>query len=120
LLSWSDGIPTSAVANSRTGIFVKGLNNGFQIKISAETVSRTLKVYAGVYKGTAKFEALSGGGIASYTNTDLNNPNTTSNGVYTLIYRAASSGQTLSVKYTLLSRYDSFGNVTLETATLSP
>jgi len=121
LFSWSDGLPTASTVNTRTGIFVRGLSNGFQIIVSAKTFSKTLKVYVGLYKGQAKLEAtLSDGSAPTYTNTSLNSPSKTSNGVYTLKYKAASSGQTLSVKYTLLSRYDYSGNVTLEAATLAP
>jgi len=119
--TWSDGVPTPSVLNTKTGIFTKGLNNGFQINVSADTVSRTLKVYVGLYKGRAKLEAtLSDASAPLYTDSSLNSPSTTNNGVYTVSYRAASDGQALSVKYTLLSKYDSFGNVTLEAATLGP
>jgi hypothetical protein len=41
-------------------------------------------------------------------------------GVYTINFRAASAGQQLVVRWTVAASFNSFGNVTLQAATLSP
>jgi hypothetical protein len=61
---------------------------------------------------------LSDASAPAYTDSSLDGSSGTKNGVYALYYRAASSGQTLTVKYTAIKTYDPSGNVTLEAATL--
>jgi hypothetical protein len=47
--SWSDGTPAASATNSTTGVFIYGVNNGFQIQVTADTTPRRLKVYVGLY-----------------------------------------------------------------------
>jgi chitodextrinase len=118
--SWSDGTPTASATATKTGILALGVNNGFQITGPADTAQRTLKVHVGVWTGRGKFEVrLSDGSAPSYTDTSLVNTTGARTGVYTLLYSAASGGQTLIIKYTLLNSYSSNGNVTLEATTLA-
>ena len=118
--SWSNGTPTATATNTRTGIRVQGLNNGFQITVPADLATRTLRLYVGLWRAQAKLEAtLSDGSASTYLNTNFFNQYQTANGVYTLTFSAASAGQTLTVKYTLKTSYDTSGNVTLEAATLA-
>jgi chitodextrinase len=118
--SWSDGTPTASATATKTGILALGVSNGFQITGPADTTQRTLKVHVGVWTGQGKFEVrLSDGSAPSYTDTSLVNTTGARTGVYTLVYSAASSGRTLTIKYTLLNSYSSNGNVTLEAATLA-
>jgi len=117
--SWSGGTPTASATSTITGIWIQGLNNGFQITVPADTVARTLKVYVGLWKAQGQVQAsLSNGSAPAYTDTSFTNTTGTSNRVYTFNYTAGASGQTLTVKYTVLNSYDSFGNVTLAAATL--
>ena len=53
-----------------------------------------------------------------FTDTSLTNSSGTTNRVYTLNYRAASAGQTLTVKWTVNATFNTYGNVTLQAATL--
>jgi hypothetical protein len=48
--TWSDGTPTASATNTNTGVFVPGLNKGFQITLPADTTSRTLRIYLGLWK----------------------------------------------------------------------
>ncbi|MFN0277102.1 MAG: DUF4394 domain-containing protein [Pyrinomonadaceae bacterium] len=115
---WNDGTPTAA-ANTPTGVYVLGLNNGFEITASADTTPRTLRVYVGVFRARARFQAtLSDGSSPTYVDTTFGNSSGTTNGVYTLNYSAASAGQTLRIRFTTIQRFNQFANVTLQAATL--
>lgn len=111
--SWSDGTPTGSAVNSTTGIYVNGLNNGFSLAVPANTTRRVVKLYVGVFQAQAQVVArLSDGSAPPYTSTSLANTSSTTNGIYTFDYQAASAGQSLSITFTLLTAYSSFGNVT--------
>ena len=121
--TWSDGIPTASTNDTKTGVFTSGLTNGFLLSAPADTNSRTLKVYVGLYGGEGKFQAyLSDFSAPAYTDTSMRGLTVYDNAYtnYTLDYRAASSGQMLIVKFTARILFDAdYGNVSLETATLS-
>jgi len=117
--SWSDGTPAISVEGTTTGVYTFGLNDGFQITVPADTSTRTLKLYVGLYGAQGNFQAwLTDLSAPAYTDTTLRN---LGNGyaAYTLTYAAASPGQALVVWYRSLNLFDSdFGNVTLQAATL--
>ena len=102
------------------GIYVIGLNNGFQVTAPADTTARALKVYVGLWAAGGRLEAsLSDGSAPVYIDTSLLNSGGTSNGVYTLNYQAGSAGQTLTVKWTVGTVFNQWSNVTLQAATLN-
>ncbi len=116
--TWSDGSPTTT-ANTKTCVYLVGVNNGFQITVPADTTQRTLKLYAGLWSASGRLEAtLSDGSAPMFVDTTLSNSSDTSNRVYSLKYRARSAGQTLTVKWTLNTAYSSWANVTIQAATL--
>ncbi len=116
--SWTDGTPTPSATATTTGVYVTGLGNGYRITVPADTTTRTLKLYTGVYYAQGKLDArLSDSSSPAYIDTSLNNNAGVSNGVYTLAYHAASAGQTLTVTFTMQSDYG--GNVAMQAATLS-
>ena len=119
--SWSDGAPTLAVSNSPTGLFVQGLANGFEITVSADTERRRLRIFAGAEAATGLFEAtLSDGSAPGYYDESLASAASISNGVFVLDFAAASSGQTLTVRFTALSVFDEVtGRVLLSAAALA-
>jgi hypothetical protein len=119
--SWSDGTPNPAVAGSTTGVFIPGVTNGFEFTVPADTTSRTLKVYAGLYGAQGNFQAfLSDFSAPAFTDTSLTNTYKNTYVVYTITYAAASANQTLNIRYRNLKLLDmDFGNVTLQAATLS-
>lgn len=118
--AWNDGAPTAAASNITGGIWIPGANNGFKITVPADTTQKTLKLYVGLWAAGGKLEAsLSDSSAPVYTDTSAINSTSTSNLVYTLNFRAASAGQTLTVKWTVNSSFNSWGNVTLQAATLN-
>jgi uncharacterized repeat protein (TIGR01451 family) len=121
MFSWSDGAPTLATVNTSTGVFVNAsVGNGFQITVPADTNLRTLKLYLGLWYAQGKMEAtLSDGSAPAYVDTGLSSNAGTKNGVYTIAFKAASSGQTLRIRYTMFTNFFApYGNITLESATL--
>jgi hypothetical protein len=108
---WSDGTPT--------GIYIGSTGHGFQLVLPADNAgTRTLKLYLGLNKAQAKLTAtLSDGSAAPFTDT-VDNPTGITYRTYTLTYRAAGPGQTLTVTWSLLTDHGS-GSVQLHAATLS-
>jgi len=118
--SWNNGTPTITATDTQTGIYLIGLNNGFQITVPAGTSAKTLKLYVGAWNAKAKLEAtLSDGSAPGYVDTSLvSSGGVTTDGVFSLTFNAGAANQTLTVKYTVLTSSNSSGNVTLEAATL--
>jgi len=115
--SWTGGTPTASATNTTTGIWVAGLNRGFRITAPADTTVRTLKVFVGIWNTQGKMVAqLSDNSAPDYTDTSLNSTDDLL-GVYTFNYRAASSGQTLTITFT--QNTSSNGTITLQAAALS-
>jgi hypothetical protein len=117
--SWTGGTPTASANNTANGIYVSGVNNGFQITVPADATPRTLKLYVGLWSAGGKLEAsLSDNSAPTFVDTSLLNSGGTSNRVFTLNFQSGSAGQTLTVKWTASATFSSFGNVTLQAATL--
>jgi hypothetical protein len=117
--AWGDGTPTATNSGTPTGVYVGGvLSNGFRLTVPADTTVRTLKLYIGVWDAQGRLEvSLSDHSARTFTDTGLINTNGTSNAVYTVHFRAASAGQTLTVKWTIATLFNpTFGNVTLQAA----
>jgi len=114
-LSWTDGTPTASATNSN-GLYINSLQNGFSFTAPADTGTRTLSVYVGGW--------LSGGTLTAHLSdwsaADFVDSTTPANGQYdrnyTLTYKAASAGQTLTVSWVATS---GAGNVTLNGAALA-
>jgi len=117
--SWTNGKPQANVKGTTTGIWTYGLHNGFQITVPADTTSRVLKLYVGVWKAQGALKASINGSNVVYNNKALENISATSNGVYTLTYKGSAAGQKLTVAFTVRKSFDQLGNVTLQSATLS-
>jgi hypothetical protein len=117
--SWSDGIPTATATNTTAGIFIQGVGKGFQITAPADTNDKTLKLHVGVWMAQGRLEvSLSDGSAPSQIDTSVDDNTGARVRVYTISYRAATAGQQLIVKWTVLRTYHSAGNVTLQAATL--
>ena len=122
---WSDGTPVISGTNNQRGVFVPDAGNGFRLTVPADPITRTLRLYANVYKAQAAVTAtLSDGSAPLYTNNSLSSTGGIGRGVYTLAYRAATVGQTLTITLTTLNDYGTVGSstqnggVVLEAATL--
>ena len=116
--SWSDGAPAAEVKQTRSGVFTYGQHAGFQIALPADTTPRTAKVFCGVWRGQGKLEAaLSDGSAPVVTATkDGVEPEAGDNVVFTIRYRAASAGQTLTLKWINAAKQ---GNVTFQAVALN-
>ena len=118
--SWTNGTPTTSATNTQNGVFVIGTGNGFQLTVPADTTARTLKLYLGLWDAQGKLEAvLSDGSAPSFVDTTLVNQSNTSNGLYTLTYQAGTAGQTLRIRWTVLTSFNTYANVTLQSAALT-
>jgi hypothetical protein len=117
--TWTDGTPRAGVTNTRTGVYIFGVGNGFEIQAPATNAFRTLRVHVGAYAGRGRLRAFLSDFSAPVVNDiSVNNTGNGPGGIYTLTYSAAAPGQKLIVRYTLASRYASDGNVTLQAASL--
>ena len=119
--SWTDGTPTQIASNTANGINVNGaVGNGLQITVPADTNLRTLKLYVGAWYAQGKLEAsLSDGSSPTYVDSSFNGNAGGTFGVYTVNYKAGSTGQTMKIRFTILNQYFSpNGNLAWKAATL--
>jgi hypothetical protein len=109
---WTDGNDWNNNAQA-TGLYFSGQNSYYSFTVPADTTLRVLKVYVGTNAANGTLSAhLSDSSAPDYTNSSLAQ---NSNGVYTLTYKAASAGQTLTVKWTNTS---ALGSITMQSASL--
>jgi hypothetical protein len=119
VFKWTDGTPKASGFMDK-GLYVAGLNNGFQLTVPASTSPQTLKVYVGVTNAQGKLTAtLSDNSASSYTDSSLNITSGTELGMYTITYNAASSGQTLNITFIVQAKQPNVtSRVILQAATL--
>lgn len=120
VFSWTDGTPTSSASNIPYGIYIRGVGNGFQITVPANTTDKTLKLYIGLWKSQGKLDVtLSDSSASQYIDTSFDDSGTNSViRVYTINFRAGSSGQTLVIKWTQVASHDGNSSVNLRAATM--
>ncbi len=118
-VSWSGGTPIRSASTS-AGVYFSGMGNGFEIRVPADRTRRTLKVFTGGYKAGARVEvSLSDRSAPSWAGTfeDLRNPY---DRTITIDFNASKSGQTLTVRVSMVSGSRTAGaNITLQAATLT-
>ena len=111
--SWTDGTPTGS-ASTTAGIYFSGTGNGFEFAVPADTTAKRLQVHLGGFRARGQVEVtLSDSTSPPYVATveDLSGPY---DRTLTIDFQAASAGQTLTVRYFMLTG----SNVTLQAATL--
>jgi hypothetical protein len=117
---WTDGTPV--VSNSsQTGIRVFNLGSGFRVTVPADTTARTVNLYVGAKNARGQFTATLSDGSAPVFTTLINQASGLGSHMVALNYQAASNGQTLTMEYTLETRYSSNlkgSQINLEAATL--
>ena len=105
--SWADGTPDPAVSQTGTGTGVQS-PGALTFTVPAGITPHTLRVYCGNKSSTARLDvALSDGSATAYSNTQTAG-STALHLEYTIVYNAASDGQTLTVTWTDVA--DSSGN----------
>jgi hypothetical protein len=115
-LSWTDGTSIASASNNTNGVFVTGVGRGFSVTAPADTTTRTLVIHVGGWNSSGKLTAhLSDSSAADFTNTTASSTGQYDQN-YTLTYRAASAGKTITITWTLVS---GAGNVTLSAAALA-
>jgi hypothetical protein len=114
-MSWTDGSPSASSTNNRNGIYIRNVGQGFSLTSAADTSTRTIVVHAGGWSSGGTLTAHpSDGSAADFTDiTPMTNGQYDRN--YTLTYRAASAGQTLTITWKMTSGN---GNVVLDGAAL--
>ena len=113
IYDWNDGTPTSS-ASTTAGLYFQGTGNGFELTAPADTSLRTLTVHLGGYKARGQIEiSLSDGSVAPFITT-VEDLGTAFDRTLTVTYNATVPGQTLLLRYTMLTG----SNVTLQAATL--
>lgn len=115
--SWTNGTPVASATNTASGIWIAGIGKGFQITVPADTTDRIVKLYVGVWQAQGRLEAsLSDSSATTQVDTTLINLAGSGVSVFTINFRAASAGQQLRLRWTMLS---GTGNITLQAATLN-
>ncbi|MBV9770910.1 MAG: Ig-like domain-containing protein, partial [Bryobacterales bacterium] len=115
-VSWTDGNPRTNIQNDTSGVYVGGALVGFSITVPADTTVRTLVVHAGGDSSSAVLTASLSDGSAPIFSDSTSFVSTQYDRNYTLVYNAASAGQSLTLTWVLVS---GGGNVTLSAAALS-
>jgi hypothetical protein len=125
-VSWSNGTPAASVSGDTGYIWsaasvVKSGPNGFKFTAPADTGTRTLYVYAGGCNVTSQLTAhLSDGSAADYSvSRSCGAPGSAHfTYLYTITYRAASAGQTLTITYVKTTEADPHDSIDLIAAWL--
>jgi len=97
--SWADGTPDGSVSMTGTGIGVTSPGS-LSFTVPAGVTPRTLRVYCGNKASTAQLDvALSDGSATAYSSSQTAGAGAL-HLAYTIVYNAASDGQTLTVTWT--------------------
>ncbi len=118
MYSWSDGMDTSTVSNTESGVRVYHISRGFEFTVPAGTVQQSLKIYVGAKNAGGRFEASLSDGSASAYVTEVKHLSDVISRVITLQFQAASVGEELTVRYILESKPGRTGWISLEAAVL--
>lgn len=110
--SGDEAISTSAL------LYFTGVGNGYQFTAPADLTKRTLRIYLGGWRSRSKIEAFLSDNSAPAYVVILDDPNGTIDRLVVLTYSAAGSGQTLTIRHTLLDDYGMNGNIALQAASL--
>ena len=110
--SWTDGTPTVA-ATTRAGLYFQGTGNGAEFTVPADTTAKQLIVHLGGWQARGQVEVSLSDGSAPFVAT-VEDLSTAFDRTLTVDFQAASPGQTLTVRYSLLTG----SNITLQAATL--
>ena len=121
--AWTDGTPTGQVSTTAAGISVgESPGRGFEIRAEGDvTRARVLRVHVGVWGARAHLwtRLNDDESVPAFTDNSLSAAQSGQDRVYTIRFRPANQGQQLLVRWTLETATQSYGNVTLQAASLS-
>jgi hypothetical protein len=117
--TWTDGTPTASTTTP-SGDYLVGIGHSFQLVLPADgTATRTLKLHLGAYRVLAQVTAiLSDGSAAPVSISQDNTAGTTSMRVFSISYRAAGPGQSITVNVGIQTDHGG-GTLSLEAASLT-
>jgi hypothetical protein len=115
--SWTNGTPQGSASQSDTGVAVQQ-GSAMTFTVPADTTMQTLRVYVGVQLAAARLDLTLSDASATTPAQTLTNTNATQNVQYTIVYNAASNGQTLTVSWTDTHDYPGSAFAALLSATL--
>ena len=110
--SWTDGTPTGSTS-TKAGLYFQGVGNGFEFTVPADTTAKQLNLHLGGWQARGEIELTLSDGSAPFVAT-VENLSAAFDRTLTVDFQAASPGQTLTVRYSLLTGQ----NITLQAATL--
>lgn len=98
-LRWNDGTPLAA-GSANEAMSVSGTGRGFRLTAPADPTPRKLTLFVSATNANGRLVArLSDNSASEYANLPVRKVGSRWSGAYTLTYRAASPGQTLSVEW---------------------
>lgn len=106
--SWSNGTPNGSASQTNTGVAVHQ-GSTMTFTVPAGIAPQTLRVYAGVQESSARLDLTLSDSSATAPAQTESSSNATTNVQYTIVYNAASDGQTLTISWT---DTQDFGNIT--------
>jgi hypothetical protein len=118
--SWTDGTGTPSMTATANELGTFSWGHGFTFTVPADTAPRALRVYLGVSNLRGQILArLSDGSAPDYVDSTITS-GALADGTYTLVYKAGSAGQTLSVTWIELPNNGDqvAGRLNLKAATL--
>ncbi len=99
-VTWSDGTPLASDSGDHGYLWDNGaVGSGFSFTVPASTTAQTLVVYAGGYGASSTLTAHLSDGTPDYVATVNATTNTAYADVYTITFKAALAGQTLTISY---------------------
>jgi PKD repeat protein len=98
-LRWNDGMPVST-GSANEAMSVSGTGRGFAVTVPADPTRRKLTMFVGATNANGRLVArLSDNSAPEFVNVPVRKVGSHWSGVYTVIFRAASPGQTLAVEW---------------------
>ncbi len=114
-LSWSDGTPTANTGPFSGGVYWPALNAGYNMAAPADTATRTLTLHLGGWNSSGQLLITLSDNSAAPVTLNLSGASVYHHTI-TIVYSAASAGQTLNVRHTMTN---TGGNIALQGATLA-
>jgi hypothetical protein len=100
-VSWRDGTPQSTEPGTGSGVFFRGVGEGYELTLPADGNVRTARVYLGGWRARGRLEVSLSDASAAPFQTTFENAEGIFDRVVTIIYSAGSAGQTLTLRFVM-------------------